>query len=780
MAILETAANLADIGFFVFPVNGKVPKVRWAEESTRDVEKIHAWWTRWPDAGIGVDTGKSGVVVVDLDIKGGVDGVGNWKRLNNGRAPATYYSATPSGGWHVWYRDPEGKYRNSASEVAPGVDVRAVGGYVVAPGSPGYSWHAEMPLSLDDIIALPDGILPVGSVNGTGHWTPLDRDTLDPRDLAALEALERLGGHEAYAADGYVAVTRPGKRSGSSASIGHIGPGIVRVFSPHWPPLKEGGVYTVDDLEDLAKGLGVTKKEELSLPSGLSSSFFVTPSGVSALSSSFFVTPSEDNPLFYGITGEIVRALDPLTEAHPIGVLGSLLAGTSSLLNRGPHIRIGSTRHPLLIWPLLFGSTSRGRKGDATNTAREILEVADVEILTITATGLSSGEGLIQRVRDPDDKDPGVTDKRLFVIESEFSSVMARSKREGNTLAGILRDAWDGRPLSVITRKPIKASGSHIAVLGHVTAREFRTQLAESELAGGTYNRFLPLWVERTAILPFADPPDPKLVDDLGGRLGHAINEGRKKLSTAPIGFTTEARTIWPGLYEEFLGYEDDGALAQFTQRAAPYCRRLAALYAVLDGQDAADVAHFEAAAALVRYSMASARHVLQGVTGDPRLDLLRTSVQNAGDQGMTRTEISALFSRNLTSTQLDDLLTRLLEDAGIEEIERATAGRSATVYRWTGPTVTTGITVMTHSGSSGANIGTTGTTGTTEDSSSVEGASIPATVPCAACGDPMTVLEPGQTTHPACDPHRGDPEPGVATVVELLDVASIEEEEPA
>jgi hypothetical protein len=48
-------------------------------------------------------------------------------------------------------------------------------------------------------------------------------------------------------------VTRPGKVAGASASIGHIGPGIVKVFTPNWPPLQEGGVYDADDLVRLGQ-----------------------------------------------------------------------------------------------------------------------------------------------------------------------------------------------------------------------------------------------------------------------------------------------------------------------------------------------------------------------------------------------------------------------------------------------------------------------------------------------------------------------------------------------
>lgn len=253
MTALDAALTYTEMGLYVFPCNGKQPLVQWGNESTTDPETVRKWWTTWPEAGIGIDCGKSGLVVVDLDVKGDADGPGNWQRQINGhKIPHTFNVHTPSGGWHGWYRDPARKYRNSAGLIAPGVDVRAVGGYVLAPGSPGYRWHAETPLSLSEIPVLPDGVIPAAS-SVTGHWTQLDRDELDPRDLAALEALERLHGHGAYRSGEYIGITRPGKIAGLSASIGHIAPGTVRVFSSNWPQLPEG-VYDADGLIAIADG----------------------------------------------------------------------------------------------------------------------------------------------------------------------------------------------------------------------------------------------------------------------------------------------------------------------------------------------------------------------------------------------------------------------------------------------------------------------------------------------------------------------------------------------
>src|SRR5262249_43180861 len=100
-----------------------------------------------------------------------------------------------------------------------------------------------------------------------GRWAQLDRDAIDHRDLGALEALEALGGHSAYQADGYVAIVRPGKTAGMSASIGHLGPGVVKIFSSSWSPLRCQQVYDADQLAALA-GEQLRDDEGQSAPTG--------------------------------------------------------------------------------------------------------------------------------------------------------------------------------------------------------------------------------------------------------------------------------------------------------------------------------------------------------------------------------------------------------------------------------------------------------------------------------------------------------------------------------
>ncbi len=100
---------------------------------------------------IGVPTGEvSGIVAIDVDIKNGQPGM-EWLNENREALPETRTHRTRSGGLHLIFKYPAGMdIRNSAGRVAPGIDVRGNGGFIISPPSPGYmvadpAEPAEMP-----------------------------------------------------------------------------------------------------------------------------------------------------------------------------------------------------------------------------------------------------------------------------------------------------------------------------------------------------------------------------------------------------------------------------------------------------------------------------------------------------------------------------------------------------------------------------------------------------------------------------------------------------------
>jgi putative DNA primase/helicase len=134
--MIETALHYAAKGWKVFPLrpNDKRPATDngFKAASTLPVI-INDWWTRWPDANVGIVTGSdSGIVVLDVDRKHGVDGVVAALELD---LPETLVVRTPSGGFHQFFSLPEGVKVPRRIGVRPGLDILGDGGYVVAAGS---------------------------------------------------------------------------------------------------------------------------------------------------------------------------------------------------------------------------------------------------------------------------------------------------------------------------------------------------------------------------------------------------------------------------------------------------------------------------------------------------------------------------------------------------------------------------------------------------------------------------------------------------------------------
>lgn len=109
----------------------------WQRLATIDEVKIRRWWGKWPDAWVGLATGAPGLDVIDFDVADGAPGKASFEALLEAGLIDTYLFEvnTPSGGWHRAF--PGTGQRNSQIESA-GVDFRSTGGFVMAPGNPGY------------------------------------------------------------------------------------------------------------------------------------------------------------------------------------------------------------------------------------------------------------------------------------------------------------------------------------------------------------------------------------------------------------------------------------------------------------------------------------------------------------------------------------------------------------------------------------------------------------------------------------------------------------------
>ncbi len=106
------------------------------KDASRDPATIREWWRRWPEANIAILTGpESGILVLDVDGKRGEESLIDFERRGL-HLPDTWVVRTGGGGQHLYFIWPEGAdVRNSQSKIAPGLDIRGLGGYAVAPPS---------------------------------------------------------------------------------------------------------------------------------------------------------------------------------------------------------------------------------------------------------------------------------------------------------------------------------------------------------------------------------------------------------------------------------------------------------------------------------------------------------------------------------------------------------------------------------------------------------------------------------------------------------------------
>ena len=391
---------------------------------------------------------------------------------------------------------------------------------------------------------------------------------------------------------------------------------------------------------------------------------------------------------YQGLPGRIVRAIEPHTEADPVAVLISLLSAFGNACGRGAFFRVGADRHHLKINAALVGETSKGRKGMSWGFVRDLMHAVDrYWAEERIENGLSSGEGLIYQVRDKrmgvnkdgDSvvEDPGADDKRLFVLEGEFAGALKVATREGNTLSAIIRTAWDAGKLSALTKNsPMKATDSHISIVGHVTKTELVRLLSDSDARNGFANRFLWVCVKRSKILPFGGQWATQNVAGMVSLLGEVLHFAK---GAREMRWGNSAKPLWVERYP-ILSEGAPGLLGAVTSRSEAQVLRLACVYALMDSSSTIEEVHLKAALAVWDCAEASARYVFGDATGDAVADRIEHLLSEA-PTGLTRVEIRNAFGRNKSSERIGQAL-ELLERLGRvwKSIEH-TGGRPA--ERW-------------------------------------------------------------------------------------------------
>jgi hypothetical protein len=402
---------------------------------------------------------------------------------------------------------------------------------------------------------------------------------------------------------------------------------------------------------------------------------------------------------YHGLAGELVRALEPATEADSAALLIQFLIGFGNLIGRGPYATVEADQHGTNEFAVLVGPSAKGRKGTSWGRIRSILGVIDdAWEADHIVSGLGSGEGLIWAVRDPIERmerisggrgeppryekvvvDDGVSDKRLLVVEPEFANVLKVCERQANTLSATLRMAWDtGTFRQIVKNSPTKATGAHIGIVGHITMDELLRLLTTTEAANGFANRFLWVCTKRSKLLPDGGQPDNAAIARVTERLKDMAERAQR--SEYPLRRDARAAGLWREVYP-YLTADRPGLWGSITARAEGHVLRLSLIYAALDGSPEVRAEHLTAALAIWQYCEDSARCIWGNSTGDDLADELLRIIQ-ACPEGVTRNELHNFTGRNHPAARRDRALAVLIRYGLVERREVTdTGGRPA--ERW-------------------------------------------------------------------------------------------------
>jgi len=141
-----------------------------------------------------------------------------------------------------------------------------------------------------------------------------------------------------------------------------------------------------------------------------------------------------------------------------------------------------------------------------------------------------------------------------------------------------------------------------------------------------------------------------------------------------------QARSLWAEVYPK-LSDGLPGLLGAATARAEAQVLRISAIYAALDCSSVITVKHLAGALSVWDYCLNSARYIFGDAIGDPIADRIREALVDAGEEGMTRTQIRNLLNRHATGERIAQALG-VLATLGLTSRQFVTTvGRPAEIW---------------------------------------------------------------------------------------------------
>lgn len=381
-----------------------------------------------------------------------------------------------------------------------------------------------------------------------------------------------------------------------------------------------------------------------------------------------------------GLVGELVRRMSAATEADPASLWLHAVVGLGSMIGHGPYLLVDGGRAHLNMYGAIVGETSRARKGTAWRRVRPaLIEIADPAWLA-PGGGLSSAEGLVERLTDSDGGDarPGepAQGRAWFAVESEMSTVWKRARFEGSTLLEAMREFYDCGDYAIHRRNGASVSGAHLSLVAHSTREELLEDIEAVNLHNGVANRIVWFAVRRVRNLPLgATTPDlAEAISLLRLAVRHARNVGEIRLTRAAI-------ALYRHVYGDLLA--DVGGLAgKIMARAEHHPLRFGGIFAAIDAGSAMKpsalrVQHLLAGLEATRFGGDSVNWIFGGHVANPAASKVLALLRDK-PEGVARTELHRAMGNNAKTATLDAAIEYLAKQKLCIEEEMRSGGPGA------------------------------------------------------------------------------------------------------
>lgn len=635
---------------------GKHPKTQnGLKDASNDEAQAKQWFGVNCNNNIGIVTGKkSGLFVLDVDKKSG--GLETLSLLENefGQLPPTYDVYTGGLGRHFYLKYPTSKELRNKTGFKPGLDLRGTDGYVVAPPSNHISGNvyysigdfeksivADCPEWLMKIIEHPDSkeiiLTPNTSITNTKSINQSKRIIEGQRNTTLFNLGQRVAKLGLSAQAVFIALQKENEIKCS-------------------PPLDESEIRTITE--------SVFKKTYAILEK-----------------------PSMEKEAYYGILGDICNFIIPYTETSSEAILLHLLIFIGNIVGRCSYLTFGPSKMFLNEFGIIIGDSAKARKGTALLVSKYLVDgkVGKTWKKKNLVHGVSTGEGIIERITDEvigkkmTDKGievtcivvPAVEDKRILIIETEFSKTLRLAKKDHSILKDIFRQAFDGEDLETVTKQNSrKATNPHVSLIGHITVEEFKNLITDVDAQNGFLNRFLFCHSERTKKIPF--PCDYSTLDrTLINRLIEII-DWISAIKERSISLSVEAQELWESYYSELEQVTQNNLDDSMEARLSTHTLKIASIFALIDMQFIISPEHLRAAYAIAKYSRSSSRFVLHkddNLKNKAQIKLL-DFIGNNGGTAKRSTILQVCFQKNKKAQEIDQIRDEMIA-SGLIEIKK-------------------------------------------------------------------------------------------------------------